>query len=139
MALIETTDDFFSSVTKQLNHGPLEENEIITRLDGLYLHLTDTKPHTQKSSLIIWDTFEQFVDAELVENIQTLVQDEQYSTFPNIIKTRYLENILFQQSTILFLFWLLIKKKNRLMNDWPLQRDLLQPLANDLGINTWDD
>ncbi len=139
MALIETTDDFFTSVTKDLNYGPLEEHGVLKRLDGLYLSLTGIESHTQKSSIVVWDEFEQFVDAKLFDNIQRLFNKPEYNYLANTIKENYSNNNFYQQSTVLFLYWMLINRKQRLLKDWPFKRGLLEPLAVDLGINTWDD
>ena len=65
MALIETTDDFFLEATKLLNYGPLEEHNVLERLDGIYFSTTGIKSHNQKSSIVIWDEFEQFIDENL--------------------------------------------------------------------------
>lgn len=139
MALIETTDDFFSLVTQQLNHGPLEQYGIVDRLDGLYLSYTGIKSYIQKSSLIIWDVFEQFIDDNLVDSVQVFLRDSKYEFLSDTIKNKYSENIFYQQSTILFLYWMLANKKQRLIRDWPFPRELLEPLAIDLGISTWDE
>ncbi|TCV82685.1 GTP pyrophosphokinase [Sulfurirhabdus autotrophica] len=139
MALIETTDEFFTSVTKQLNYGPLQEYGVIERLDGLYLSLTGIKSHLQKSSIVIWDEYEQFIDDKLFDNIQILLTNPKYSYLPDTIKNRYPENVFYQQSTILFIYWMLIYRKRRLLENWPFQRELLEPLAVDLGMSTWTD
>lgn len=137
MALIETTDDFFTEVTRQLNHGPLEQYAILERLDGLYLTRTGIKPYFQKSSIVIWDTFEQFIDDSLINNINNLLDQNQFLF--DTIKKRYSENSLYQQSTTFFIYWLLKNKRKRLLKDWPLPKSLLEPFAVDLGINTLDD
>ena len=139
MALIETTDDFFVSVTKQLNHGPLEEYGIVDRLDGLYQHLTGIKPHTQKSSLILWSVFEQIIDSDLVDGIQSFLSQPNYAGLPDVIKSRYTDNNFYQQSVVLFIYWMLLKRKQRLLADWPFERELLRPFANDIGVATWHD
>jgi len=139
MALIETTDDFFTSVTEQLNYGPLDEHEIIDRLDGLYLSCTNIKSHTQKSSIVVWDEYEKFIDENLVDSIQKLLNNSDYNFLSEKIKNRYSENAFYQQSTVFFIYWMLINKKERLLSDWPFQRKLLEPLAMDLGVSTWND
>ncbi|MCE9661927.1 hypothetical protein LY622_00590 [Halomonas sp. M5N1S17] len=137
MALIETTDDFFVDVTKQLNFGPLEEHAIPERLDGIYCSVTGYKPHNQKSSIVIWDAFEQFLDQDLIDSIQDLVEKNPH--IPEAIKSRYMKGNLYQQSVVLFVYWLLKKKRRRLLSDWPLPKETLDPLANDMGVSTWDE
>lgn len=133
MALIETTDDFFTDVTQQLNYGPLEEHHILERLDGIYFSITGIESHNQKSTLVIWDELVQFIDENLVDEIQAMLKDLGFLS--GLIKKKYSQNVFYQQSTILFVYWMLKKKKQRLLKDWPLQKEILEPLANDLGIN----
>ncbi len=139
MALIETADDFFTAVTQQLNHGPLEEYGIIKRLDGLYLSFTGMESHIQKSSIVIFDVFEQFINETLVDKIQSFIGNDKYSFLSKTIKDRYSDNIIYQQSTVLFIYWMLTFRKRRLLMDWPLEKGILEPLSVDLGISTWDD
>lgn len=139
MALIETTDEFFVSATKQLNHGPLQEYGVVERLDGIYFSLTGIKSYTQKSSIVIWDEYEQFVDENLIGRIESLLASPRYDFLPDSIKNKYSENIFYQQSTVLFIYWMLKYKKRRLLENWPFQRELLEPLAVDMGVSTWSD
>lgn len=136
MALIETTDGFFSEATKKLNYGPLEEYSIIERLDGVYQSLTGIKPHFQKSSLIVWDEFEKFIDAQLIEKIVQFLSANGH--LDTTIKNRYMQNNIYQQSIVLFVYWMLSKKRQRLLTDWPLSRDILVMMATDLGISLQD-
>jgi ppGpp synthetase/RelA/SpoT-type nucleotidyltranferase len=135
MALIETTDQYFKEVTLELNQGPLTEHNILGRLDGIYLSLTGIKSHTEKSTIVIWDEFEQFIDDKLVDNIQKLIDENDF--LPQLIKDKYTENAFYQQSSVLFLYWMLKKRKVRLLSDWPFPKKLLDPLAIDLGISTF--
>ncbi|WP_406828146.1 GTP pyrophosphokinase family protein [Microbulbifer sp. ARAS458-1] len=135
IALIETADDFFADVSRQLNSGPLVELGILDRLDGLYYSRTGIKPFNQKSSLVIWDEFEDLLGEGLFENIQTLVESNPF--IPDCIKQHYPENSLYQQSVAFFIYWLIKRKKNRLLADWPLDRKLLEPFASDLGVSLW--
>lgn len=134
MALIETTDGFFSDVTHLLNHGPLEEHNVIKRLDGLYESFTGLAPHASKSSIIVFDEFEDLIDANIIDNILEVINGNDF--LANIIKEKYITNVFYQQSAILFVYWMLKKNKRRLLNNWPLSGSILKPLANDLGIST---
>lgn len=137
MALIETTDDFFVDVTKQLNFGPLEEHSIPERLDGIYYSITGNRPHNQKSAIVIWDAFEQFLDEGLIDSVQDLIEKNPH--IPETLKARYMDGNIYQQSVVLFVYWLLKKKRRRLLSDWPLPKETLEPLANDMGVSTWDE
>lgn len=134
MAFIETTDDFFTDVTKQLNSGPLEKHSIQERLDYIYYDISGKNSCNQKSSIAIWDAFEQFLNENLIDEIQAFINKNPF--IPEIIKKRYMVNNLYQQSTVLFVYWLLKTKRNRLLSDWPLSKEVLEPFANDMGVNT---
>ena len=135
MALIETTDDFFTDVTRLLNHGPLEEYGIQQQLDSLYFTITGLQPCKQKSSIIIWDEFEQFIDGDLYEHIQTLVKRPELGYLSDKIKEQYSSHALYRQSIVLFIYWLLKRKRTRLINNWPLELGILELLASDVGVS----
>jgi len=133
MALIETTDKFFSEVTQELSKGPVDELSILDQLDGIYLSLTKITPCRHKSSIVIWDEFESLVDEDLVGAIEDFISKTEGLT--DIIKDKYTNNHFYKQSTVLFIYWLLKRKRARLLRDWPLDKSLLTPFANDLGIS----
>ena len=134
MALIETTDDFFSEVTSLLNEGPLKDLNIIETMDSLYENFTAFKPSNHKSSLTVWDAYEDLVDENLIESIQgQLLSVSDYSTLKDTIVLEYPRNAFYQQSIVLFVYWMLLYRKRRLIRDWPLQRNLLEMLATDVG------
>ncbi|MFP8968429.1 GTP pyrophosphokinase family protein [Pokkaliibacter sp. CJK22405] len=132
MALIETTDGFFLEATKKINYGPLEEYSIVDRLNGLYESYTGMRPNFQKSSLVIWEDYKRFIDGDLIDKINDFLSKN--SVLVDIIKTRYRFNSIYEQSVVLFIYWMLHKKRRRLVQDWPLSRDILEFLANDLGV-----
>lgn len=133
MALIETTDEFFSYATKKLNQGPLQEHGIVEGLDSIFFKNTELKPISQRSSLVIYDTFEQFLDDS---TLQSIIEFSQINSFIfEKIKDRYFSEVFFKQSVVLFVYWMMRNKKRRLNQDWPLSRSLLENIANDLGIS----
>ncbi|HCQ9811427.1 RelA/SpoT domain-containing protein [Acinetobacter baumannii] len=134
MALIETTDKFFVEATHDLNSGPITEFKIIERLDSLYLTETGLYSHNQKSSLIVFDTFEKFINEQLFDNIKQLLVEHPYLI--RRIKERYSSFNFYQQSYILFVYWLIENKKYTVIDEWPLDRKILEYLATDIGINS---
>lgn len=136
MALIETTDDFFTETTELLNSGSFQEKDV-KQLDAVYMDLTGLKPNNLKSSLAIWDVFDQFLDRKLISNIQKMVSGN--PAIKDAILTQHATNTFYAQSTILYVYWLLLNKKQRLLRDWPLDKNILKPLAVDLGISIRDD
>lgn len=137
MALIEATDDYFIKATTDINNSPLVKFKIVPELDALYEEYTGQKPLNHKSALIVWDRFEDFVDINLVKNIRGFLGDEGRGAGVNLsIKNKYDSNGIYQQSVVLFLYWLLGVKRSRTTDNWPLCHEDLTTLATDLGIST---
>lgn len=137
MALIETTDDFFTEVIQQLSQGPVDELGVVSKLDALYFSFTGIKAETQKSILSILDEFEDLVDDELIGKIEEFVKSN--IAVIEIIKSKYAESAIYKQSTVLLIYWMLKRRKRKLLDNWPLDKKMLIPLANDLGVSTLDD
>lgn len=133
MALIETTDEFFSQATKLINYGPFQEFEIGGRLDSIYKNLVGLVAHNQKSSFVVWSEYESFVDAGLVDSIAKLLAKR--PDLVDRVSERYSINVFYQQSVVFFLYWMLLKRKQRLIKDWPLDESILNMLANDVGVS----
>lgn len=133
MALIETTDEFFCRVTNLLNAGPLKDFKIIERLDSLYYTHVNLHSYNEKSSLVIWDAFEEFIDENLIDSIQNFISKA--PAIPEMIRSKYSSNSIYRQSIILFIYWMLKKQKNTLLDNWPLPRTELDLLASDIGVS----
>lgn len=133
MALIETTDEFFLQATKLINYGPFQEFEIGSRLDSIYKNSVGLVAHNQKSSFVIWSEYESFISADLVDGISALLNKR--LDLVNRVSEKYSVNVFYQQSVVLFLYWMLFKRKQRLIKDWPLDESILNMLANDAGVS----
>lgn len=133
MALIETTDDFFSAVTRSLKEGPFDRFNISQQMDYLYLKTTGFNSHDQKSSLEVWYCLEQFIDSKLIAKLDKFVTENEWIGVT--IKSRYFSDYMYQQSIVIFLYWLLRTKKRQLLQLWPLSDEILELLANDVGVS----
>ncbi|MCL6235497.1 RelA/SpoT domain-containing protein [Acinetobacter sp. ANC 5579] len=133
MALIETTDKFFIEATKDLNADVITESQIIKKLDSIYFSKTGLQSHNQNSSLIVFYTFENLIDDKIIERILLMLDEHPYLI--NRIKTKYTTFNFYQQSYILFVYWLLENKKYLVVDEWPLDRKILECLATDIGIS----
>lgn len=131
MALIEATDEIFCKAKELMNSGPLTEFRIIESLDSIYKDKTGLEPQNQKSSLLIYQAFEDLISAELITNISELLL--KYGFLPTKISSRYHTKPFYQQSVILFIYWLLKNNKQRLIKDWPLEPQYLELLGVDVG------
>ncbi|MFT6599272.1 MAG: ppGpp synthetase/RelA/SpoT-type nucleotidyltransferase [Alloalcanivorax sp.] len=133
IALIETADNFFSEVTEKLNYGPVESSSIASDLDAFYRDKVGYSPVRQKSAILIWDAFEQFLSDGLFIKLMSFVEANQYVL--EAIKSRYSSNALYRQGCIFFVFWLVKKRTQRCIKDWPIDKKHLDIVASDLGIS----
>lgn len=133
MALIETTDSFFCDATKQINAGPIYDYKIVEQLDSLYSTHTLLTSNNQKSSLIILDTFEFLINEKTIDDINSLILKKPYLI--EIIKEKYIVFNIYQQSIVLFIFWLIETKRSRTKEDWPLDWKILEMLATNMGVS----
>ncbi|MDV8156738.1 hypothetical protein [Acinetobacter bereziniae] len=133
MALIETTDSFFVDATKDLSSNSITEFKIIERLDSIFLSKVELQSYNQKSCLIVFDTFEYLIDENTIDKIINTLDEHSYLI--NRIKTNYTILNLYQQSYILFVYWMLENKKHLIVNEWPLDKKILQYLATDIGVS----
>src|SRR5690606_13995827 len=117
----------------ELNRGPLTDLKIVEKLDSMYIALTNLHPTHQKSSLSIWDAYEAFIDEELIQNIQLFI--DRNSHIAELIKEKYAKHLFYKESVVLFIFWMLKKHKNSLLNNWPLPLENLDLLASDIGVS----
>lgn len=133
MALIETTDDFFRSVSIELNNSKFKEFNIKERLNSLYFSLIGVHPTFEKSSSIIWDAYEYLIDDKLMGRIERLFQRKQH--LAQLIISLLPKNSLYRQSTILFIIYLILNKPNDADREWPISRKDLDEIAADLGAS----
>ncbi|MCG6303648.1 hypothetical protein K6U21_05495 [Vibrio vulnificus] len=134
MALIETTDDFFSDVNNKLNRSASLEFSFQKGLDDLYAELIGTNAHkAQKSSIVVLDEFDQLINSDLLNIIKRFV--EQRPFIVNAIQVGQNSFPFYNQSVSLFVFWLTLRKRNRLLADWPLERNIIERIASDSGVS----
>ena len=132
MALIETTDDFFSTVNRELNSTPLEQLNFQSCLDLLYAELTGCPPTpSQKSSLTILDEFSEILSDTLISQIKGLFLHR--SEYLELLVTEREQYPWFSQSIVMFIIWLIRKEKQRVIEQWPIERRVLEIIASDMG------
>ncbi len=138
MALIETTDEYFEEVVRKMGNTALVETNTQSKLDQYYFNFTQRHPQNQKSTILIWDTFENLIDENLIEEIKERFSQEKYSFLRVKVSTEAEENTFYAQSITFFVYWLLIEHKNRVIEDWPLDTNILSSLAIDVGVSIGD-
>ena len=132
MALIETTDDFFSTVHRELNSTPTEQLNFQQSLDSLYIELTGNPPTpSQKSSLTILDEFSEFLSDTLIAQIEELFKRRR--EYLELLVTEVEQYPWFSQSIVMFIIWLILTEKEKTIEYWPIERRVLEIIASDMG------
>lgn len=137
MALIETTDDFFSTVNNSLNCGTVESLSFQEHLDDLYnskIGLNCTQ--AQKSSIVILDAFKALINENTIGELTSFVEKNEHIV--ELILQGRNEYPFYSQSIVIFLYWLIKRNKITLINNWPLDSRLIQMLAAEIGVSLED-
>lgn len=132
MALIETTDDFFCSVSKAINAASDSYAGIQRTLDNIYMALTKNRPNNQKSTLLILDTFKEVIKPDTIERLQQFI--EETPELELLIQDGKEGSSFFEQSVVIFVYWLIKRRRSTLEKEWPLDWRLIQKMAADLGV-----
>lgn len=137
MALIETTDEFFMDVSSSLASGNVYELSFQEQLDEIYSNYIELNPtKAQKSSIVILDAFDEIIDNATLTSLSKFLRKKE---FIKLLVRQGRSNLPFySQSIVIFIYWLISKKKTILLKNWPLDRKILEILANDIGVSFED-
>jgi len=134
MALIETADDLFSLVVRSLNSGPVQDHDVLNRLDRLYKSLTGRDPISEKATLILLDEYESVINDDLIERIEnSFSTDLEYAALAKTIEQKFNFHQIYQQGIVLFVYWMLKQHRRTFKEKWPFDKTILAILAADVG------
>ncbi|AEF54581.1 GTP pyrophosphokinase [Marinomonas posidonica] len=137
MALIETTDEYFGAVNNEINISKFEKYNIKSYLDNLYYVLIEVPPIFEKSSIIIWNSYNHIIDENLAMKIETFFQKE--TMYIELIKDKANTKPIFRQSIIFFLIWLSAKFPEEIENEWPISFDVIKDIQRESGLSYFRD
>lgn len=131
MAFIETADDFFKEVTDKTANNSIANFEFF--LDRLFKSLTGREPVRLKSSLFIYDAFSGLIDDKITEKINRFIA--QTPGLDELICEGRKQHAFYNQSVIIFVYWLVQKRRATVERDWPLEWQLASDIALDLNVS----
>lgn len=131
MAFIETADDFFKEVTEKTANQYMANLEHF--LNDKFKSFTGKDPIKLKSSLYIYDTFSELIDESLPGKINRFIA--QTPGLDELIKDGEKRHAFYNQSVIIFVFWLVQKRRSTVERDWPLEWKLVSDIALDLNVS----
>lgn len=132
MALIETTDDFFSDVNSKLYSNNYDRFSFQKDLDNLYREYIEPSynDEPQKSSTVIMDEFKELIDSTTAQSIESFIK----SMDINAVITNN-DGLIYNQSIIIFVLYLIKNRPRQLVAKWPLDVKFIEDLATDLGVS----
>lgn len=130
MAFIETADEFFLDVIKKTESKELHGVESF--LDSVFIRVSGVNPIKLNSTIIILDTFKHLIDDRFEVDLLRFIERNAY--VGDIIKDKSLENKFYMQSIIIFVYWLIKRKKSAVEADWPLDWKVISSMAMDIGV-----
>lgn len=137
MALIETTDEIFSKTMTLLVSGQEPRENLKSALKRIYTEAIGEPPRSldQKISNLILDTFSELICEKTENEITALLEAKKF--IPYKIKSRLDQSLLFTNSIILFVYYLVATIPASIVRDrWPLPGDWrsLSVVEADLNI-----
>lgn len=124
MALIETTDEIFSTTMVLLAKANEPREHYKRQLRLLYERNLDSSPHqsNDKTENLLLDSFQEYVGESSLEDIEALMRLKPYIKAK--IKSRLEQPLLFRESIILFVYFLVSQLSYDDLHDrWPLAGD----------------
>lgn len=133
MAMIETTDGIFKEVNEvMINGSNLKSNNLLPMIRQKYTEIKNPEDNKRIQDLLIdsySDLIQQIDSKELEEFI-----NKYFSFIKEQIDTRYSSKLLFRQSIIILLYYMVKMYPTQVEMNWPLTDDLIKPIYTDLGI-----
>lgn len=135
MALIETTDELFGEVNKMLLSKDSIFEEMIANLKDIYSVIAQPD-YARNLNMYIFDAYYDIVTGFKMDEIRTYLGEN--PIIKDIIMKRYDKSLLYRQPIILLLVFLIMKKRKKTLELWPLTISEIVPLYTDLGISIPD-
>lgn len=131
MAFIETADDFFLKVVGETESETVSHCEYL--LNSIFESLTGIKPIKLNSTIIVLDTFKDLIDDSFEDEIKIFVKKHEF--IGEVIKEKMAENKFYMQGVIVFVYWLMKRRKSYLEANWPLDWKIIESMRLDIGVS----
>jgi len=135
MALLETTDEYFEEVNSQMNDIMIYT--ILDHLKDTFLDMINSEKATNtKANLFILEAF--LEDLEKLKDELTQYICTNKLSLEQLINANLNATFLNSQPIVLFIYFMINKKKSKLLEKWPLPQNELRPFFTQLGKSTND-
>ncbi|WP_164934961.1 GTP pyrophosphokinase [Bradyrhizobium zhanjiangense] len=136
MALIETTDDFFTQVVRDLDELDRPTREIWNALARVYRDRVNQSVERAKSNVLLIDAIQSICGTDVGGRADALLAEKPF--IADRIRGHASTNSLFRQPAILLAYLGAYESPASLKAKWPLQEEDLRPVFIDAGRNLDD-
>ena len=133
MALIEATNDYFEAVFQEIGEETYENVGASNKLNDLYVKFVKKTPVYTKTESLILSAFAPYIQNDTIARVDEFFRDKDYLI--DTIRDKYNIGLLYQQSSILLIYYLADSYSTKTKSLWPLTPETLQPIYTDLSIN----
>jgi ppGpp synthetase/RelA/SpoT-type nucleotidyltranferase len=134
MALIETVDDFFGTVSAMIKVQLERTDIIINGLNSLYGQMVGhTEEIDEKTNSFVVDTFLPSLENINIDQVREFLINKPFII--QSINEKAPTNFLFRQPAVLLLYYLVETNRHLLKAEWPLPEMELWPILSDLGVS----
>lgn len=131
MALIETTDSLFKEVNDLLS----QEDKLYKEYEKYVFKYTSFNEMTEKLNKYIYSSYKDVIkiNTNFINSLDDFMQEKTF-LFDKITEKQDI-SILYRQPIVFLLYYLIKNNTNEMLEKWPLDENLLNPLFTDLGIS----
>lgn len=131
MALIETTNEFFTEVNFATQERASKNRGFINGLAELYSEFL-VPEFEKKTNEYILDSLSSLLQNTTIEDVAMFLIEQPYVKVK--MSERHDEKILFRQPIVLIIYYLVSVARNDLKAKWPLTQEELSPFFADMGF-----
>jgi putative GTP pyrophosphokinase len=132
MALIETTDNFFTVAKDLLVKVQTQEKNFLDGLTKVYAELAIPE-FEQKTNQYLFQELAPISEDVGIQEIKDFIATKIF--LKDRIASQHDTKVLYRQPIILLVYFLIEKKRTQLKKHFPLTTDELRPFFNDLGLS----
>lgn len=137
MAMIETADSIFEEVDKMFSTSDVYKKmniNVYPALEKIYKEINKPEYNKQLNELII-DAYElEIINLDL-DSLVRYFNGDNFDLLKIQINKKYNEYLLFRQSIIILIFYLVDKCPDKVKNNWPIEEEMIKPIYTGLGIS----
>lgn len=132
MALIESTNDYFEELVKEINAEVAANRQLSDELADTYRATVGKSADPTRAEGLLNDAFATFTGEKPLDRLTAFLTEKPY--IPNKIAARSAYKHLFRQPSILLAYLAVSTDPIAAVRAWPLTLDEIKPIFSDLGV-----